>query len=116
MIDIVPRAPMFTDTAYDPNFVKITVCKTTLWTNNDPAFHTVTSGEVEDADPTQIFDSELTCSKTTMSNKHKTFEHTFEISDKYPYYFILHPGISRAPSLLLICFVIVLDKSKKEAW
>lgn len=48
---------MLTDTAYDPNSVEIKNGQTILWTNNDTAFHTVTSGKVRGSDAGQLFDS-----------------------------------------------------------
>lgn len=91
-VSIVPGSSMFTDTAYDPNPIEITVGETIVWTNDDRAFHTVTSGEAGDEDAGQIFDSGFT-GTTAMTTKGKTFEHTFDIAGEYPYYCILHPGM-----------------------
>ena len=66
--------------------------QTILWTNDDSAFHTVTSEEVGDLDAGQIFDSGL-AGPTAMISKGKAFEHTFEMAGEYSYYCILHLGM-----------------------
>jgi plastocyanin len=81
-----------TDTAYNPNPVEITIGQTVVWTNDDAAFHTVTSGEVGAADVGKEFDSGLT-GPTALTSKGKTFEHTFEVVGEYPYFCTLHPGM-----------------------
>jgi plastocyanin len=91
-VSIVPGSSMFTDTAYDPNPIEIGVGETIVWTNDDRAFHTVTSGEAGAEDAGQVFDSGFT-GASAMTTKGKTFEHTFDIAGEYPYYCILHPGM-----------------------
>lgn len=91
-VSIPPGASLLTETAYDPNPVEVTVGQTILWTNDDSAFHTVTSGEAGESDSGQIFDSGLT-GPSAMISKGKTFEHTFDAVGEYPYYCILHPGM-----------------------
>jgi plastocyanin len=49
-VSIVPGASFLTDDSYSPNPVEITVGQTVVWTNDDTAFHTVTSGTVGAAD------------------------------------------------------------------
>ena len=41
---IVPGASTLTDTAVSPNPIQAKVGQTVVWTNDDSAFHTVTSG------------------------------------------------------------------------
>lgn len=89
---IVPGASVLTDTAYSPNPIETTVNQTVLWTNDDSAFHTVTSGSVGAAEAGKAFDSGL-AGPTALSSKGKTFEHTFEIPGEYPYFCILHPAM-----------------------
>ncbi|CAN5621017.1 hypothetical protein BH23THE1_BH23THE1_17560 [soil metagenome] len=91
-VSIVPGSSLLTDTAYEPNPVEIAVGQTVLWTNNDSAFHTVTSGEAGGPDAGQIFDSGL-AGPSAMISKGITFEHTFNVAGEYPYYCILHPGM-----------------------
>ncbi|MDN5846542.1 MAG: plastocyanin/azurin family copper-binding protein [Candidatus Nitrosocosmicus sp.] len=91
-VSIPPGASLLTETAYDPNPIEITVGQSILWTNDDPAFHTVTSGEAGESDSGQIFDSGLT-GPNAMISKGKTFEHKFDMAGEYPYYCILHPGM-----------------------
>lgn len=89
---IVPGASVLTDTAYAPNPIETTINQTVLWTNDDSAFHTVTSGSVGAPDVGKAFDSGLS-GPTALSSKGKTFEHTFEMSGEYPYFCILHPAM-----------------------
>lgn len=89
---IVPGASVLTDTAYAPNPIETTINQTVLWTNDDSAFHTVTSGSVGAADVGKAFDSGLS-GPTALSSKGKTFEHTFEMPGEYPYFCILHPAM-----------------------
>lgn len=91
-VSIVPGVSTLTDTAYNPNPVEITIGQTVVWTNDDAAFHTVTSGEVGAADVGKEFDSGLT-GPTALTSKGKTFEHTFEVVGEYPYFCTLHPGM-----------------------
>jgi len=89
---IVPGASVLTDTAYTPNPIETTVNQTVVWTNDDSAFHTITSGSVGAADAGKVFDSGL-AGPTALSSKGKIFEHTFEMPGEYPYFCILHPAM-----------------------
>ena len=46
------------NSAFSPREVTITVGQTVRWTNEDPVFHTVTSGNPGDADAGAVFDSD----------------------------------------------------------
>ena len=81
-----------TDDSYSPNPVEVTVGQTVLWTNDDTAFHTVTSGTIGAADAGQIFDSGL-AGPTALISKGKTFEHTFDTAGEFPYFCTLHPAM-----------------------
>ena len=81
-----------TDTSYSPNPVEVTVGQTVVWTNDDSAFHTVTSGSAGAADVGKAFDSGLT-GPTALTSKGKTFEHTFDRAGEYPYFCTLHPAM-----------------------
>ncbi len=83
---------MLTDTAYSPNPINAKIGQSIVWTNDDAAFHTVTSGEVGAADVGKEFDSGLT-GPTALTSKGKTFEHTFDVAGEFPYFCILHPGM-----------------------
>jgi hypothetical protein len=48
-----------------------------MWTNNDDAYHTVTSGLQGQPDAVKLFDSGLT-GPTALTGKGKTFEHKFD--------------------------------------
>ncbi|MDN5844638.1 MAG: plastocyanin/azurin family copper-binding protein [Candidatus Nitrosocosmicus sp.] len=89
---IVPGASTLTDTAYSPNPIEAAVGQTVVWTNDDSAFHTVTSGTVGAANVGKDFDSGL-AGPTALTSKGKTFEHKFDMTGEYPYYCILHPGM-----------------------
>ena len=91
-VSIVPGASFLTDDAYSPNPVEITVGQTVLWTNDDTAFHTVTSGTVGAADAGKLFDSGL-AGPNALISKGKTFEHTFDTAGEFPYYCTLHPAM-----------------------
>ena len=53
---IVPGASTLTDTAVSPNPIQAKVGQTVVWTNDDSAFHTVTSGQIGSADVGKLFD------------------------------------------------------------
>lgn len=76
---IVSGAPYLGDTAYGPNPFNIDVGQTIKWTNDDTAFHTVTSGIVGSGDVGKVFDSRLT-GPTAMTSKGKTFGHRFKVA------------------------------------
>jgi plastocyanin len=87
---IVPGATTLTDTAVDPNPIEVTVGQTVVWTNDDTAFHTVTSGPFGAADAGELFDSGL-AGPTALTSKGTTFEHTFDTAGEYDYHCSLHP-------------------------
>jgi plastocyanin len=89
-VSIVPGSSTLTDNAYSPNPVEVAVGQTVVWTNDDTAFHTVTSGTV--GAPDQKFDSGLQ-GPTALTTKGKTFEHTFDAAGEYPYFCTLHPAM-----------------------
>ncbi|WP_458745350.1 cupredoxin domain-containing protein [Candidatus Nitrosocosmicus sp. T] len=91
-VSIVPGGSLLTDDAYSPNPFEITVGQTVVWTNDDTAFHTVTSGTVGAADAGQIFDSGL-AGPNALISKGKIFEHRFDTAGEYPYYCTLHPAM-----------------------
>jgi plastocyanin len=89
---IVPGASTLTDTAYSPNPIEVTVGQTVLWTNDDSAFHTVTSGSAGAPDVGKAFDSGL-AGPEALTTKGKTFEHKFDTAGEYPYFCTLHPAM-----------------------
>jgi plastocyanin len=89
---IVPGASTLTDTSYSPNPIEATVGQTVVWTNDDSAFHTVTSGSVGAPDAGKAFDSGL-AGPTALTAKGKTFEHKFDTAGEYPYFCTLHPAM-----------------------
>ncbi len=91
-VSIVPGSSTLTDTAYSPNPVEVAVGQTVVWTNDDSAFHTVTSGSAGAPDVGKAFDSGL-AGPTALTTKGKTFEHTFDTAGEYPYFCTLHPAM-----------------------
>jgi plastocyanin len=89
---IVPGASTLTDTAMSPNPIEVTVGQTVVWTNDDSAFHTVTSGIAGAPDAGKAFDSGL-AGPTALTAKGKTFEHKFDTAGEYPYFCTLHPAM-----------------------
>jgi plastocyanin len=72
-----------TDECYIPFGVKIDVGDEVIWTNEDMAFHTVTSGNPTDG-PDGQFDS-------GMFKVDEQFSHKFEESGNFDYFCTLHP-------------------------
>ena len=72
-----------TDECYIPFGVKIDVGDEVIWTNEDLAFHTVTSGNPEDG-LDDLFDS-------GMFKIDEQFSHKFEESGNFDYFCTLHP-------------------------
>lgn len=89
---IVSGASTLTDTAFSPNPINVKVGQTVVWTNDDSAFHTVTSGTVGGADVGKAFDSGL-AGPTALTSKGKTFEHKFDAAGEFPYHCTLHPAM-----------------------
>jgi plastocyanin len=90
---IVPGASTLTDTAVSPNPIQAKVGQTVVWTNDDSAFHTVTSGQIGAADVGKLFDSGL-AGPTALTAKGKTFEHTFDAAGEFDYHCTLHPAMT----------------------
>jgi plastocyanin len=89
---IVSGASFLTDNAYNPNPIEISMGQTVRWTNDDAAFHTVTSGLIGTADAGRLFDSGL-AGPTALTSKGKTFEHTFDTAGEIDYHCTLHPAM-----------------------
>jgi plastocyanin len=92
-VSIVPGAPSLTNTAYSPNPIEIGIGDTVIWTNNDDAFHTVTSGIIGAADSGELFDSGLGY-PMALAYKGNTFKHTFNTAGEFPYHCTLHPTMN----------------------
>ncbi|HWP78352.1 MAG TPA: plastocyanin/azurin family copper-binding protein [Candidatus Nitrosotenuis sp.] len=74
-----------TNECFAPSSLTVPVGTTVTWTNDDTAAHTITSGS--DATPDGNFDSGLFMAG-------KTFSHTFDSADEYPYYCLVHPWMT----------------------
>ena len=74
-----------TSTCYSPDSIEIQVDDTVMWSNDDTAAHTVTSGK--DVTPDGVFDSSLFMSGNT-------FEYTFDKTGTYPYFCMVHPWMT----------------------
>ncbi len=68
---------------YIPFSVSINIGDTVVWSNDDSAAHTVTSG-IPSKGPDGVFDSSIFMSATT-------FEQTFSESGNYDYFCMVHP-------------------------
>ncbi|WP_134483860.1 PQQ-dependent sugar dehydrogenase [Candidatus Nitrosocosmicus franklandus] len=77
---------LYGDNSYSPNPITIERGQTITWYNGDTISHTVTSGQGNDADGGQLFDSEA-----IIPNQY--FSITFEDSGVYPYYCFYHPSM-----------------------
>ena len=68
---------------YDPTDISVSIGTTVVWTNNDNAAHTATSGNLEQGISGE-FDSDLI-------PPGGTFEHTFNTASTNNYFCLLHP-------------------------
>lgn len=89
---VVPGSTTLTTDAYSPYPIEVTVGQTVKWTNDDTAFHTVTSGSPGAADVGTLFDSGL-AGPTALTTKGTTFEHTFDTAGEFDYFCTLHPNM-----------------------
>jgi predicted secreted protein with PEFG-CTERM motif len=71
-----------TNECYLPYMVTVNPGDEVVWSNDDSAVHTVTSGTVPTADG--LFDSSMFMAGTT-------FSHTFDTLGKYDYFCVVHP-------------------------
>jgi plastocyanin len=71
---------------YIESDITVAVGATVIWTNDDTAAHTVTSGTPTDG-PSDAFDSSIIMSGDT-------FENTFEEAGEYDYFCIVHPWMT----------------------
>ncbi len=84
---------------WDPAEISVGVGETVMWSNDDTAAHTVTSGSAVDG-PDGVFDSSLFMAGTE-------FSHTFDDAGEYPYFCMVHPWMAGV--------VIVGEAMAKEA-
>ncbi len=75
-----------TNECWIPSTVTIDVGGEVIWSNDDTAAHTVTSGSAVDG-PDDIFDSSLFLAGTT-------FEVTFDTEGTFPYFCMVHPWMA----------------------
>jgi predicted secreted protein with PEFG-CTERM motif len=88
-VDITASASTQTTNAYSPNPVEINVGDTVIWTNQDAAAHSATSGE--DATPTGLFGDPSASGSVLVRGRSQSF--TFTEAGEYPYYCFLHPNM-----------------------
>jgi predicted secreted protein with PEFG-CTERM motif len=88
-VDITEGASTKTNNAYSPNPIEINVGDTVIWTNQDAAAHSATSGE--DATPTGLFGDPSASGSVLIRGKSQSF--TFTEAGEYPYYCFLHPNM-----------------------
>lgn len=87
-----------TNECFVPSEVTVDVGGEVIWSNDDTAGHTVTSGTL-DAGPDGIFDSSLFMAG-------KTFSYKFEEAGEFPYFCVVHPWMTGS--------VIVQEASAEE--
>jgi predicted secreted protein with PEFG-CTERM motif len=88
-VDITEGASTKTTNAYSSNPVEINVGDTVIWTNQDAAAHSATSGE--DATPTGLFGDPSASGSVLIRGRSQSF--TFTEAGEYPYYCFLHPNM-----------------------
>ncbi len=71
---------------YDPDSLTVQAGTTVVWSNDDDAIHTVTSG-VPSEGPSEVFDSGMVAAG-------ETFEYTFDETGTFDYYCIVHPWMT----------------------
>ena len=77
-----------TDECFIPSEVTTDVGSEVIWSNDDTAAHTVTSGTIEDSESVgAVFDSSLFMAG-------KTFSYKFEEAGEFPYFCVVHPWMS----------------------
>ena len=76
-----------TDQCFDPSTVTIDAGGEVVWSNDDTAVHTITSGTLRDGGPDGVFDSGLL-------GPGETFSHTFTEAGEHPYFCMLHPWMA----------------------
>ncbi|MDN5847869.1 MAG: plastocyanin/azurin family copper-binding protein [Candidatus Nitrosocosmicus sp.] len=91
-VSIVNGSSTMSENGYDPDPVQVTIGQTVVWTNDDVAFHTVTSGLPGDPDAGAQFDSGLE-GPTALTGQGKTYEHTFDTAGEFDYHCALHPAL-----------------------
>ena len=72
------------DDCFNPSTLKIKRGESVLWSNEDSAAHTVTSGSIDGGGPDGNFDSSLFMAGNTFSFK-------FDQRGEYPYFDMVHP-------------------------
>ncbi|GKS60651.1 hypothetical protein YTPLAS21_01090 [Candidatus Nitrosocosmicus sp.] len=77
---------LYEDRSYSPNPITIERGQTVTWYNGDTISHSVTSGQGDDEDAGEEFDS-----KAIIPNQ--SYSITFEDSGEYPYYCFYHPSM-----------------------
>ena len=75
-----------TNKCFNPSSVSIMKGDTVVWSNDDTAAHTVTSGSPANG-PSGMFDSSLLIGG-------KSFEHTFDSSGSVDYFCMVHPWMT----------------------
>ncbi len=74
------------NSCFSPSEVTVEIGQEIIWTNNDFAAHTVTSGTVDDG-PDGTFDSGLILAG-------ESFSHTFDNVGEYNYFCSIHPWMT----------------------
>ena len=91
-IDLGSSTPSNNLEYYSPDKITVDLGTTVVWTNNDSAAHTVTSGQPS-IGPTGLFDSAL-------FSPGKTFDHQFNTVGVHDYFCMVHPWMTGTVTVL----------------
>jgi plastocyanin len=87
-VSIVPDATYLGNESYQPNPIVVKIGDTVIWTNDDSALHTVTSGSLEEEEE----NAEVEFDSGFMATG-KTFEQKFTAEGQFSYFCTLHPDM-----------------------
>jgi plastocyanin len=87
---------------FSPQEIIISIGTTVVWTNDDTAGHTVTSGNPGDTDFGSLFDSGF-----PLIAPGNTFEYTFDSVGEFPYFCQVHPW---ATGMVTVAEVVIMGE------
>jgi len=87
-VSIVSDATYLGNESYQPNPIVVKIGDTVIWTNDDSALHTVTSGSLEEEEE----NAEVEFDSGFMATG-KTFEQKFTAEGQFSYFCTLHPDM-----------------------
>jgi plastocyanin len=91
-VSIVPDATYLGNESYQPNPIEVKIGDTVMWTNDDSALHTVTSGSPVEEEEEEQENAEVEFDSGFMATG-KTFEQKFTAEGQFSYFCTLHPDM-----------------------